>query len=202
MMWAYILKLVVLLPLVCGLMVGCLFLWRRLEARMPGQPATRMLRVAETMMVSPGTRLADLLLKGLGGAGVHGRRLAEVLERDAHLQQLVDGVVADVEPSAVVVACHDVRPLCVICAVDLTYDIADVDRELDSITIWLLDVAVQVRFHGAIGCCSIRLHFREKPISCCADASSARVLGRERVSCAETHKHRNCVLNSRWIYFS
>ena len=39
MMWAYVLKLVILLPLVCGLMVGCLWLWRRLESRMPGQPA-------------------------------------------------------------------------------------------------------------------------------------------------------------------
>ena len=64
MMWPYILKLVVLLPLVCGLMVGCLYLWRRLEARMPGQPATRMLRVAETMMVSPGTRIAVLEFEG------------------------------------------------------------------------------------------------------------------------------------------
>ena len=64
MMWTYVLKLVVLLPLVCGLMIGCLYLWRRLEARMPGQPATRMLRVAETMMVSPGTRLAVLEFEG------------------------------------------------------------------------------------------------------------------------------------------
>jgi flagellar protein FliO/FliZ len=64
MMWAYVLKLVVLLPLVCGLMVGCLFLWRKLETRMPGAPATRMLRVAETMMVSPGTRLAVLEFEG------------------------------------------------------------------------------------------------------------------------------------------
>ena len=38
MMWSYILKLVVLLPLVCGLMIGCLYLWRRLESRMPGKP--------------------------------------------------------------------------------------------------------------------------------------------------------------------
>ena len=53
MMWSYVLKLVVLLPLVCGLMVGCLWAWRKLEARLPGQPATRMLRVAETMMISP-----------------------------------------------------------------------------------------------------------------------------------------------------
>ena len=33
MLWSYILKLVVLLPLVCGLMIGCLYAWRRLEGR-------------------------------------------------------------------------------------------------------------------------------------------------------------------------
>jgi len=63
-MWAYILKLVILLPLVCGLMIGCLWLWRRLESRMPGQPADRMLKVTETMMVSTGTKLAVLEFEG------------------------------------------------------------------------------------------------------------------------------------------
>lgn len=64
MMWAYILKLVILLPLVCGLMIGCLWLWRRLESRMPGQPADRMLKVTETMMVSTGTKIAVLEFEG------------------------------------------------------------------------------------------------------------------------------------------
>ena len=64
MMWSYILKLVVMLPLVCGLMIGCLYLWRRLEARMPGQPANRMLKVQETMMISPGLRLAVVEFEG------------------------------------------------------------------------------------------------------------------------------------------
>ena len=64
MLWGYILKLVVLLPLVCGLMVGCLWLWRRLESRMPGQSANRMLKVQETMMLSPGLRLAVLEFEG------------------------------------------------------------------------------------------------------------------------------------------
>lgn len=64
MMWAYILKLLVLLPLVCGLLIGCLYAWRRLEARLPGQPATRLLQVKETMMVSPGNRLAVLDFEG------------------------------------------------------------------------------------------------------------------------------------------
>lgn len=64
MMWAYVLKLVILLPLVCGLMIGCLWLWRKLESRMPGQPADRMLKVTETMMVSTGTKLAVLEFEG------------------------------------------------------------------------------------------------------------------------------------------
>ena len=64
MMWSYVLKLVVLLPLVCGLMIGCLYLWRRLESRMPGQPANRMMAVKETMMISPGLRLAVVEFEG------------------------------------------------------------------------------------------------------------------------------------------
>lgn len=64
MMWTYILKLLILLPLVCGLMIGALYLWRKLEARMPGQPANRMLKVQETMMISPGLRLAVLEFEG------------------------------------------------------------------------------------------------------------------------------------------
>ena len=64
MMWAYVLKLVILLPLVCGLMVGCLWLWRKLESRMPVQPANRQLKVTETMMVSTGTKLAVLEFEG------------------------------------------------------------------------------------------------------------------------------------------
>ena len=64
MMWSYILKLVVLLPLICGLLIGCLYLWRRLEARMPGNQGERMLKVKETMMISPGLRLAVLDFEG------------------------------------------------------------------------------------------------------------------------------------------
>jgi len=64
MMWTYILKLVVLLPLVCGLLIGCLYAWRKLEARLPGQPATRMVQVKETMMLSPGLRLAVVEFEG------------------------------------------------------------------------------------------------------------------------------------------
>ncbi len=75
-MFEYTIKLVVLLPLVCGLMVGCLWLWRKLESRMPGRPANRSIKVQETMMISPGLRLAVLefdgqrLLVSVGRGGV------------------------------------------------------------------------------------------------------------------------------------
>ncbi len=88
MLWTYILKLALLLPLVCGLMIGCLYLWRRLESRMPGKPTSRMIQVRETMMISPGLRLAVLdfeskrLLVSVGRGGV----------------QLVDKVQGGVQP--------------------------------------------------------------------------------------------------------
>ncbi|OWK31259.1 flagellar biosynthetic protein FliO [Sphingomonas dokdonensis] len=64
MMWSYILKLIVLLPLVCGLMIGCLYLWRKLETRMPGRADMRLIAVKETMMISPGLKLAVVEFEG------------------------------------------------------------------------------------------------------------------------------------------
>ena len=83
MLWSYILKLVVLLPLVCGLMIGCLYLWRRLESRMPGRPATRLIHVRETMMISPGLRLAVIEFEGrnlLVSVGRGGVQLVDKVE--------------------------------------------------------------------------------------------------------------------------
>ena len=78
MLWSYILKLVILLPLVCGLMIGCLYAWRKLETRMPvAKPNNRLIAVKETMMISPGLRLAGLdfegkrLLVSVGRGGVN-----------------------------------------------------------------------------------------------------------------------------------
>lgn len=64
MLWSYILKLVVLLPLVCGLMIGCLYLWRRLETRLGAQANARTIKVQETMMLSPGLKLAVIEFEG------------------------------------------------------------------------------------------------------------------------------------------
>jgi len=63
-MWEYILKIAVLLPLVCGLIIGCLYLWRRLETRLQATQGERMLTVKETMMLSPGLKLAVLEFEG------------------------------------------------------------------------------------------------------------------------------------------
>ena len=77
MIGSYLLKLALLLPLVCGLLVLCLWAWRKLETRLPGAPANRLLAVKETMMVSPGLRLAVLefegrrLLVSVGRGGVN-----------------------------------------------------------------------------------------------------------------------------------
>jgi flagellar protein FliO/FliZ len=64
MMWSYILKLVILLPLVCGLLIGCLYAWRKLEARLAKNQGERMVQVKETMMLSPGLRLAVVEFEG------------------------------------------------------------------------------------------------------------------------------------------
>jgi len=88
MLWSYVLKLVILLPLVCGLMIGCLYLWRKLEGRMPGKPAARLIAVRETMMISPGLRLAVLDFEG--------RRLLVSVGRGG--VQLVDRAEGRVEP--------------------------------------------------------------------------------------------------------
>ncbi len=76
MIWSYILKLVILLPLVCGLLVACLWAWRKLETKLPGNQTARMIGVKETMMVSPGLKLAVIdfegkrLLVSVGRGGV------------------------------------------------------------------------------------------------------------------------------------
>jgi flagellar protein FliO/FliZ len=64
MIWTYILKLMVLLPLVCGLLVACLYAWRRVEGRLPRQQDQRLVQVKETMLLSPGLKLAVVEFEG------------------------------------------------------------------------------------------------------------------------------------------
>ena len=87
MLWSYVLKLVILLPLVCGLMIGCLYLWRRLEGRMPGKPSTRMIAVRETIMISPGLRLAVIDFEGRRLLVSVGRGGVQLVDRaDGHVE--------------------------------------------------------------------------------------------------------------------
>ena len=76
MIGTYLLKLALLLPLVCGLLIACLWAWRKLEQKLPGNQGTRMIAVKESMMISPGLKLAVLdfegkrLLVSVGRGGV------------------------------------------------------------------------------------------------------------------------------------
>ncbi|NBC37518.1 flagellar biogenesis protein [Novosphingobium sp. FSY-8] len=84
MLW-YIIKLVVLLPLIGGLIWGSLKLSKHLQGRFMGQGATRSVRIVETVMLSPTLKLAVLEFHGreiLVSTGRNGlTRLAEAPAR-------------------------------------------------------------------------------------------------------------------------
>lgn len=89
MLW-YIVKLILLLPLIGGLIWGSMKLLQKLQARVNGpQAATRAVRIVETTMLSPTLKLAVLEFRGreiLVSASRQGLvRLAEVAieEKDA-----------------------------------------------------------------------------------------------------------------------
>ncbi|WP_239805224.1 flagellar biosynthetic protein FliO [Croceicoccus hydrothermalis] len=86
-MGLYLLKLLILLPLLGGLIWGSLWLTKRMQQRLNAQNAAagrseRAARLVETTMVSPGIRLAVVEFRGreiLIGSTRHGlTRLAEV----------------------------------------------------------------------------------------------------------------------------
>jgi flagellar protein FliO/FliZ len=60
MMVSYILKLVLLVPLVCGLAWACLWLWKRAQTGLLAQGGSeaRALRILEVASLGPQTRLA------------------------------------------------------------------------------------------------------------------------------------------------
>lgn len=63
MVW-YILKLLVLLPLIAGLAWGSLILLRKLQGRGGGNQAAKSVRVIETTMLSPTLKLAVIEFHG------------------------------------------------------------------------------------------------------------------------------------------
>jgi flagellar protein FliO/FliZ len=62
MFW-YVVKLLVLLPLIAALAWGCLKLARRMQEKVGGT-ATKSVRVVETLMLSPTLRLAVIEFHG------------------------------------------------------------------------------------------------------------------------------------------
>lgn len=81
----YLLKLALLLPLLAAMIWGSLWLTRRLQAQL-GQPARpRAARLVETVLLSPGVKLAVIEFHGreiLVGSTRHGlTRLAEAAAR-------------------------------------------------------------------------------------------------------------------------
>ena len=83
----YILKLVVLLPLIAGLAWACLKLARRMQERAGGGAAGKSVRIVETTMLSPTLKLAVIEFRGreiLVSASRQGlTRLAEAPAREA-----------------------------------------------------------------------------------------------------------------------
>lgn len=84
MLW-YVLKLIVLLPMIGALAWGCLKLAKRMEGRFTAQQGPKAVRIIETQMLSPTLRLAVLEFHGreiLVSTGKNGLvRLAEAPAR-------------------------------------------------------------------------------------------------------------------------
>ena len=58
MMWAYILKLVILIPLVGGLAYGSLWLWRRVQPGMAFNQRERMVKLVDAIPLGATGKLA------------------------------------------------------------------------------------------------------------------------------------------------
>lgn len=84
MLW-YILKLLILLPLIGGLAWACLKFAKRMEGRFGASQGPKAVRIVETQMLSPTLRLAVIEFHGreiLVSAGKNGLvRLAEAPAR-------------------------------------------------------------------------------------------------------------------------
>lgn len=80
MVW-YVVKLLVLLPLLAGMIWGSVWLTRKLQGQMVARTGTKAARLVETTMLAPGLKLAVIEFHGreiLVGASKNGLvRLAE-----------------------------------------------------------------------------------------------------------------------------
>lgn len=83
MLW-YVVKLLLLLPLLAGLIWGSLWLAKKTQNVTSARTSTRSARLVETTMLGPGMRLAVIEFHGreiLVGASKHG--LVRLAEADA-----------------------------------------------------------------------------------------------------------------------
>lgn len=91
----YILKLLILLPLIGGMVWGSLKLSQVMQNRMRGPGGRRSVKIVETMMLSPTIRLAVLEFHGreiLVSTSRHGlTRLAEAPARATVIDDAPDG---------------------------------------------------------------------------------------------------------------
>ncbi|WP_395328982.1 flagellar biosynthetic protein FliO [Novosphingobium sp. BL-8H] len=60
----YLLKLVLLLPLIAAMIWACLWLARRMQERVGGPATGRSVRIVETLMLSPTMKLAVIEFHG------------------------------------------------------------------------------------------------------------------------------------------
>jgi flagellar protein FliO/FliZ len=63
MLW-YILKLVIFLPLICGLAYASLLLARRMQGRLITGQGERIAKIVESTMLSPGLKIAVIEFHG------------------------------------------------------------------------------------------------------------------------------------------
>jgi flagellar protein FliO/FliZ len=63
MLW-YIVKLLILLPMICGLAYASLLLARRMQGRMVRGQGERIARIVESSMLSPGLKIAVIEFHG------------------------------------------------------------------------------------------------------------------------------------------
>lgn len=82
----YVLRLVVLLPIVCGLVVGGLYLMKRLQERSGHRGKTRMLRIEEVLSLTPATRIAVIAFENQRILVAVGRNGVTALSHDASVK--------------------------------------------------------------------------------------------------------------------
>lgn len=64
MMTSYVLKLLILIPLVCGMAIGALWLWRKVQSGVGLGARERRLRVVDALPMGAASRLAVVEFAG------------------------------------------------------------------------------------------------------------------------------------------